>query len=57
LKQNSEVERVLLATGDLVLRPDHVREENAGAAWRYEEIWMKLRAEARAELRARAGKN
>jgi predicted NAD-dependent protein-ADP-ribosyltransferase YbiA (DUF1768 family) len=50
LKQNPEVERVLLATGDLVLRPDHVREENAGAAWRYEEIWMKLRAELQAEL-------
>lgn len=49
-RQNLEVEEVLLATGDLVLRPDHIREENARAAWRYDEIWMKLRTEFRAPL-------
>jgi peptidoglycan/xylan/chitin deacetylase (PgdA/CDA1 family)/predicted NAD-dependent protein-ADP-ribosyltransferase YbiA (DUF1768 family) len=45
LEQNPEVERVLLATGDLVLKPDHHQEEHAPAAWRYFDIWMQLRAE------------
>ncbi|MFQ5349049.1 MAG: NADAR family protein [Thermoanaerobaculia bacterium] len=45
IRQNPEVREVLLATGDLVLRPDHVTEENAPVAWRYYEIYMKLRGE------------
>ena len=49
LRQNPDVEQVLLATGELRLRPDHLQEENAPAAWRYHEIWMKLRAELQAE--------
>jgi predicted NAD-dependent protein-ADP-ribosyltransferase YbiA (DUF1768 family) len=51
LEQNPEVRRVLLSTGDLVLKPDHHQEENAPAAWRYFEIWMELRAELAAGLR------
>jgi predicted NAD-dependent protein-ADP-ribosyltransferase YbiA (DUF1768 family) len=43
--QNPEVRRVLLATGDLVLRPDHHEEANARAAWRYCDILMTIRAE------------
>ena len=43
LKQNPEVKRVLLATGDLVLKPDHHQEPNAPPAWRYNEIWMEIR--------------
>jgi predicted NAD-dependent protein-ADP-ribosyltransferase YbiA (DUF1768 family) len=43
LEQNSEVRRILLSTGDLVLRPDHYQEENAPPEWRYFEIWMELR--------------
>ena len=43
LKQNPDVKKVLLATGDLVLKPDHHQEPNAPAAWRYNEIWMEIR--------------
>jgi len=45
LRQNPEVKKVLLATGDLILRPDHHQELNAPAAWRYNDIWMQIRAE------------
>jgi predicted NAD-dependent protein-ADP-ribosyltransferase YbiA (DUF1768 family) len=44
VRQNPEVRRVLLATGDLVLKPDHHQEPNAPAAWRYYEILMQIRA-------------
>lgn len=43
--QNPEVERVLRATGDLVLKPDHLQEDDATPAWRYFEIYMRVRAE------------
>jgi predicted NAD-dependent protein-ADP-ribosyltransferase YbiA (DUF1768 family) len=45
VRQNPEVRRVLLATGNLILRPDHPQEPNAPAAWRYYEILMQIRAE------------
>ena len=45
LRQNPEVRQVLLATGSLILRPDHSEEPNAPAAWRYCEIWMRIRTE------------
>ena len=45
LEQNPKVRETLLATGKLVLRPDHVQEPDAPAEWRYFEIWMDLRAE------------
>lgn len=45
VRQNPEVRRVLLATGDLLLRPDHFQESNAPAAWRYYEILMQIRSE------------
>ena len=44
VNQNAEVRRVLLATGDLVLKPDHHQETNAPPEWRYFEILMNLRA-------------
>jgi len=47
VQQNPEVKKVLLATGDLVLKPDHHQEPNAPAAWRYFEIWMRIRSELR----------
>jgi predicted NAD-dependent protein-ADP-ribosyltransferase YbiA (DUF1768 family) len=47
LEQNPEVKRVLLATGDLILRPDHHGEENPPPEWKYYEIWMQLRNEIR----------
>jgi predicted NAD-dependent protein-ADP-ribosyltransferase YbiA (DUF1768 family) len=43
--QNPEVKRVLLATGTLVLKPDHRQEPDAPAAWRYYEILMAIRAQ------------
>lgn len=48
LRQNPEVRRILLATGDLKLRPDHHGEKNAPPEWLYYAIWMELREEARA---------
>jgi predicted NAD-dependent protein-ADP-ribosyltransferase YbiA (DUF1768 family) len=47
VKQNPEVERVLLATGNLVLKPDHYQERDAKAAWRYYEILTDIREELR----------
>ncbi|MBI4429066.1 MAG: NADAR family protein [Ignavibacteriales bacterium] len=43
VRQNPEVKRVLLATGDLILKPDHLQEPNAPAAWRYNEILTEIR--------------
>jgi hypothetical protein len=43
VRQNTEVKKVLLATGDLVLKPDHRQEPNAPAAWRYYEILTQIR--------------
>jgi predicted NAD-dependent protein-ADP-ribosyltransferase YbiA (DUF1768 family) len=47
VKQNAEVRRVLLATGDLVLRPDHHQEPDAPPEWRYFEILTGIRADQR----------
>jgi hypothetical protein len=47
VRQNPEVRRVLLATGDLVLKPDHHQERGAPAAWRYFEILAAIRTELR----------
>jgi predicted NAD-dependent protein-ADP-ribosyltransferase YbiA (DUF1768 family) len=46
-RQNPEVRKVLLATGDLVLRPDHHEEAGACPEWRYCEIWMRVRDDLR----------
>ena len=45
VRQNPEVKRVLLATGNLILKPDHHQEPNAPAAWRYYEILTDIRTE------------
>src|SRR5215471_17612697 len=45
VKQNPSVKRVLLSTGDLILKPDHHQEPNAPAAWKYYEILMQIRSE------------
>jgi predicted NAD-dependent protein-ADP-ribosyltransferase YbiA (DUF1768 family) len=45
VEQNAEVKRVLLATGDLVLRPDHHEEPNAPPEWHYYELLMQIRGE------------
>src|SRR5262245_20802785 len=53
VNQNPEVRKVLLATGDLVLRPDHHQEPNAPAAWRYFEILTTIRSELQSAERRR----
>ena len=45
VRQNPEVRKVLLATGDLVLKPDHHEEAGACPEWRYCDILMRIRAE------------
>src|SRR3954467_6056646 len=45
VRQNPEVRKVLLATGDLILKPDHDQEPKAPAAWKYYEILMQIRNE------------
>jgi hypothetical protein len=45
VRQNPEVKKVLLSTGNLVLKPDHHQEPNAPAAWRYYEILTNVRTE------------
>jgi hypothetical protein len=45
VEQNAEVNRILLATGDLILKPDHHGEEEPPPEWKYYEIWMQLRRE------------
>jgi len=47
VKQNPEVQRVLLSTGNLVLRPDHHQEPDAPSEWRYFEILTRIRADLR----------
>ena len=47
VRQNAKVKEVLLATGDLVLKPDHHQEPNAPDAWRYYEILTNIRNELR----------
>jgi hypothetical protein len=51
VNQNPEVKKDLLSTGDLILRPDHHQEPNAPPAWRYFEIWMKIRTELQSRER------
>jgi len=43
--QNPEVKNVLLATGDLVLRPDHHQPADAPPSWQYFKIYTELRSE------------
>jgi predicted NUDIX family NTP pyrophosphohydrolase len=47
--QNPDVQKVLLATGDLILKPDHHQETNAPAAWRYFKILTEIRTELQRE--------
>jgi len=44
LEQNPEVRRILLSTGNLILRPDHIEEPDPPAEWLYFKIWMEIRA-------------
>ena len=45
LNQNAKVRQTLLATGNLILRPDHIQETDAPPEWFYCQIWMEIRNE------------
>lgn len=45
LAQNPRVREILLSTGNLILRPDHIQEANAPPEWAYFQIWMEIRSE------------
>jgi predicted NAD-dependent protein-ADP-ribosyltransferase YbiA (DUF1768 family) len=45
LAQNPRVREVLLATGNLILLPDHIQEPAAPPEWAYYKIWMEIRRE------------
>jgi predicted NAD-dependent protein-ADP-ribosyltransferase YbiA (DUF1768 family) len=47
LEQNPQVRQILLSTGDLILRPDHIEEPDPPAEWLYFKIWMEIRMELR----------
>jgi predicted NAD-dependent protein-ADP-ribosyltransferase YbiA (DUF1768 family) len=48
LAQNPKVREILLATGNLVLRPDHTTEPDEPPEWRYCEVWMEIRQDLQA---------
>lgn len=45
MAQNPRVREILLQTGNLTLRPDHIEEPDAPPEWRYYRIWMEIRSE------------
>ncbi len=47
LKQNKEVQDILLRTGNLILLPDHTQKPDSPPAWKYNQIWMELREEVK----------
>jgi len=50
LDQNPRVREILLSTGDLVLRPDHIQEVNAPPEWAYFQIWMEIRNDLKQQI-------
>jgi len=55
VRQNPAVQKVLLATGNLILKPDHYQEPGAPAAWHYYEILTRIRTELQKYGRLRDG--
>lgn len=51
LSQNKKVRDALMSTGDLVLKPDHHQKPSDPPEWRYFELYMKLREQARTASR------
>jgi predicted NAD-dependent protein-ADP-ribosyltransferase YbiA (DUF1768 family) len=49
IKQNPEVKKILLMTGDLILRPDHHDEGCQAPEWRYFDVWMEIRSELQSQ--------
>jgi predicted NAD-dependent protein-ADP-ribosyltransferase YbiA (DUF1768 family) len=50
LEQNPKVKEILLSTGDLILRPDHITDPNEPDEWRYFDMWMRIRWELRLKI-------
>jgi hypothetical protein len=50
LEQNPKVEEILLSTGDLILRPDHITDPTEPDEWRYFDLWMRIRRELRPKI-------
>jgi predicted NAD-dependent protein-ADP-ribosyltransferase YbiA (DUF1768 family) len=48
LAQNRKVREILLSTGNLILRPDHITDPADPPEWRYYDVWMEIRQELRA---------
>ena len=48
LRQNPQVRQTLLATGSLILKPDHHQSPGEPDEWRYFDIWMQFRSELQA---------
>ena len=57
LQQNPQVRQILLSTGNLVLRPDHVEEPDPPAEWLYFKIWMDIRTELQKNIGPRMHAN
>lgn len=51
LEQHPAVRALLLRTGDLALKPDHVQAADTSPAWKYFDIWTVLRSELQAEAK------
>ena len=49
VRQNPNVKKALLSTGDLILKPDHHQEADAVAAWHYFDILMEIRRDLQKE--------
>ena len=49
IDQNPKVKQILLATGDLILKPDHHEDKDGTRAWKYYEIYMKLRTDLKSK--------
>ena len=47
LSQNPKVREILLSTGDLILRPDHIQQPGEPPEWYYSQIWVEIRSELR----------
>jgi predicted NAD-dependent protein-ADP-ribosyltransferase YbiA (DUF1768 family) len=45
VRQNPDVQKVLLATDDLILKPDHYQGTNSPAAWHYFDILTEIRTD------------
>lgn len=43
INQNPEIKKVLLETGDLILRPDHILPTDAPPSWHYFDIYTEIR--------------